>query len=244
MMEVILPLVKNTIVKGKFYDAANPEIVLCSQQLENMFSMKAFHLEQLAPALLKSLMPLQDESEDSGVYAEKLSIVPPTECSPTTSKSAKVDRDRWYVMTERLNQLLLPNAMGKVVSFKEVADLLSKYIIGKKDHLFDARNILVALVENDPLGAVFGVKAFHRKQTAYFINQQLLPVPKEETDPMEVVIEKTRITIAELCSAKSLSNERVPSPTSEIVKSPKRCAESMDDSELPVKKRFIRHATI
>ncbi len=33
-----------------------------------------------------------------------------------------------------------------------------------KDRFFDLRNIRIALVENDPLGEAFGVKAFARSQ--------------------------------------------------------------------------------
>ena len=34
----------------------------------------------------------------------------------------------------------------------------------KKNDLFDKRNVKLALVDKDPLGNVFGVKAFHRCQ--------------------------------------------------------------------------------
>ena len=44
---------------------------------------------------------------------------------------------------------------------------LSKYILSRKDHIFDPRNIKLALVENDPIGDAFGVKAFHRCQVKY-----------------------------------------------------------------------------
>ena len=41
---------------------------------------------------------------------------------------------------------------------------MSKYIMMKKEKFFDLRNIRVALVEEDPLGEAFGVKAFARSQ--------------------------------------------------------------------------------
>jgi len=246
IMDVILSLVKSTIVKGKHFDESNPEIVMCSQQLENIFGMKAFHLEQLVPALVKSLVPVRDEADSGrqspGVSMEDLAVVPPTECQPTTSKPAIISKDKLYVMSAKLNWLLLPSSPNKVVTFKEVADLLSKYIIARKDHLFDARNILVALVEKDPLGEVFGVKAFHRKQTSYLISKQLQPITIEEkkpavssSPPVEVINEVRRITIAELCAAK------VGEEACGGRRSPKRCADSMDESELPVKKRLVRH---
>lgn len=37
----------------------------------------------------------------------------------------------------------------------------------KKEKFFDLRNIRIALVEDDPLGEAFGVKAFARSQVTY-----------------------------------------------------------------------------
>ena len=54
-----------------------------------------------------------------------------------------------------------------IFSYEEVTLLLSKYILSRKDDIFDPRNIKLALVANDPIGDAFGVKAFHRCQVKY-----------------------------------------------------------------------------
>ena len=54
-----------------------------------------------------------------------------------------------------------------IFTYDEVTLLLSKYILSRKDDIFDPRNIKLALVANDPIGDAFGVKAFHRCQVKY-----------------------------------------------------------------------------
>ena len=53
--------------------------------------------------------------------------------------------------------------------------LISKYILARKDEIFDARNIKVTLVETDPIGAALGVKSFHRCQIYTLVRSQLIP---------------------------------------------------------------------
>jgi len=67
-------------------------------------------------------------------------------------------------------------------SYEQVTLLLSKYILAKKLTLFDQRNIKVALVENDPLGKAFNVKAFHRCQVTNLLRSQLIQVEEEPTN--------------------------------------------------------------
>jgi len=176
----ILPLLKTTIVTHKLFDPKNPSIILCSQQLENMFGMKALHVKQLRGALLKQLEAverhdaaeeqLDDSSDDEGPA--------PTSCAPTTSAVLNLDEaDQKFIMSAGLKALLLPNTARNVaVTFRQAAALLSRYIIQRQHHLFDSRNILVALVTSDPLGPVFGVSAFHRSQTSHLIKQHLTAV--------------------------------------------------------------------
>ena len=58
----------------------------------------------------------------------------------------------------------------------QITSILSKYILSKKNAIFDTRNIKLALVENDPLGKAFGVTAFHRCQVNALLRTQLIPV--------------------------------------------------------------------
>lgn len=67
------------------------------------------------------------------------------------------------------------NPEQRVFQYTELTELLSKYILSKKDLLFDGRNIRVAVVENDDLGKAFGVKAFARCQVPSLLRAQLTP---------------------------------------------------------------------
>ena len=63
-----------------------------------------------------------------------------------------------------------------IFTYEEVTLILSKYILSKKETLFDQRNIKLAIIKGDPLGEAFGVDAFHRCQVNALLRTQLLPV--------------------------------------------------------------------
>ena len=62
------------------------------------------------------------------------------------------------------------NQRQTIFTYKEVARLLSRYILVKKDVFFDHRNVKAAIVKNDPLGDAFGVSAFHKYSIEVPIN--------------------------------------------------------------------------
>ena len=64
-----------------------------------------------------------------------------------------------------------------IFQYKEIAQLLSRYILSKKDIFFDYRNVKVAIVKGDPLGDAFGVSAFHKCQVNTLLRSQLIPIP-------------------------------------------------------------------
>jgi len=74
-----------------------------------------------------------------------------------------------------------------IFSYEEVTLLLSKYILSRKDDIFDPRNIKLALVANDPIGDAFGVKAFHRCQVNNLLRSQLIPVNPDCPPDLAVV---------------------------------------------------------
>jgi hypothetical protein len=61
-------------------------------------------------------------------------------------------------------------------AYDEVTELLSKYILSKKDSIFDLRHVKLALVKNYPLGKAFAVNAFHRCQVTSMLRKQLIYV--------------------------------------------------------------------
>ena len=74
-----------------------------------------------------------------------------------------------------------------VFTQKEVTSLVSKYILLRKDTIFDPRNIKLALVNKDPIGDAFGVMAFHRCQIHNLIRAQLIPVNNDFPTDVKIV---------------------------------------------------------
>jgi hypothetical protein len=68
-------------------------------------------------------------------------------------------------------------------NYAVICKMVSDYVIKNKDTLFDIRNIYVALIDEHPLGEVFGTKAVARSQISYFIRAFLTKV---EDDPKPV----------------------------------------------------------
>jgi hypothetical protein len=48
---IILPLIKVDILKEKLQDPTNASIIMCNQELENIFGMKALHVKQVRSVL-------------------------------------------------------------------------------------------------------------------------------------------------------------------------------------------------
>ncbi len=165
----IFKFIKDLILAGRHFDERNPSMILCmrSQQLENIFSVKALHVTQVHAALAKSLIAL----ETDGPEASKSS-------SPEHKSSKPSDPNTRYRLCASLRQLFesidVLVKSQELFTFLEAADLLSQYIILKKDHILDSRNIGVALIDQDPLGKVFKVAAFHRNQASKLLMQHLI----------------------------------------------------------------------
>ena len=64
-----------------------------------------------------------------------------------------------------------------VFKFNEVLHLLFKYLIRRKDTLFDSRNIRIVRIHLDPLGrALGGISRFHRCQVENLLRAQLIQI--------------------------------------------------------------------
>jgi E3 ubiquitin-protein ligase Mdm2 len=72
----------------------------------------------------------------------------------------------------------LPNFKSnqKLFAYAEITKFLSLYILSKKELFFDARNIKVALIKDDPLSKVFQVDSFHRCQVTNLLRRQIIYV--------------------------------------------------------------------
>ncbi len=68
-------------------------------------------------------------------------------------------------------------------TYKEVVHLLFKYLLKRRETLFDPRNLKVVRVHEDPLGrALGGIARFHRCQVPNLLRAQLTPAVKDVTE--------------------------------------------------------------
>jgi len=106
---------------------------------------------------------------------------------PKVSSQVYADKDSRFKMYPQLwsalSQLKDFNKNQTVFSYDEIATLLSKYILENKAKLFDVRNIKLAIVKDDPIGAAFGVQSFHRCQVTDLLRSRIIYLdPKENPE--------------------------------------------------------------
>ena len=77
-------------------------------------------------------------------------------------------------MSPGLGILLQPH-MKQPVTLRQALNLLSDYLLLRRNKLFDVRNIHVALLSSDPLSKSLGVLAFHQSQSATILMNKLTP---------------------------------------------------------------------
>jgi len=128
---------------------------MCDDELENVLGLKALHVKQIRGLIEEQL--------------KKVKITVTAKPKTWLERQFKVNADFLQLIQETHNT----NDDKRLYSYQEIATLLYKYIIKNKEKLFDIRNPYVAIVNNDPLGKVFGVRAFHRDHVHRLLCRQL-----------------------------------------------------------------------
>ena len=165
----IVSLIESVILKGKHFDSTNPAIILCHQSslLENIFRMKALNYHQMITILLTFIIPVPNSQGE--IYS------PPNPSPiPTPPNSLQT-----YQLSNSLTELfrsadLLSHPIQESFTYSQIFNLLRRYIKLRKYNLLDYRNSSVFLVGNDPLGKVFNVRAFHKRQFYELVKPHLL----------------------------------------------------------------------
>jgi len=191
----ILTILKDVISSEKMFDERNPSVIICSKPLEAALNQRALHVTEVRDLVINQLERLADQSLRDNLPSQRINSSqprsqlargPPQTAPPTAVRTASITTN---VQTNkdtkfRLKPLFLEvvrtvdevNPKQTVFTYEEITSILSKYILSKKNVIFDTRNIKLALVENDPLGKAFGVTAFHRCQVNALLRTQLIPV--------------------------------------------------------------------
>ena len=77
----------------------------------------------------------------------------------------------------------------KLFTYREAFKLINSYILNKQEELF-AANSLIIIVENDPLGEIFQLKAFHQSQLGELIHACLSPLKDGEDGSVKTKVPK------------------------------------------------------
>ena len=217
----ILITLKQIIRKEKMYDQSNPSIIICSSELERALDMKALHVTEIKDLVLLQLTKAPDQTFiQNFIQIGKVSESPVSISKVATSQNEhqtqqqptlppKVIKSTNILTTTYTNKYakftVRPNLLKvlqmvpgidntkTVFSYEEITQLLSKYIISRKNDIFDPRNKLLALVANDPISLAFGVKSFHRCQVNNLLKHQLIPV-SSDCPPNPTVITHDRVS--------------------------------------------------
>jgi hypothetical protein len=157
LVDQLLQSLRAIILEEGLYDSSNPSTVMCSAELELVLNRKALHVAEIWPLLMSHLIRSKLQPAPSAPR--------PTSSQPTPAPSS------------RTSSVVLKTTPGAdqeqtYYLYSEVVKLVSEYIIAHP-RVVDPRHVQLAIVEDDPLGAALGVKAFHRWQVPSFIRNQL-----------------------------------------------------------------------
>ena len=180
----ILTILKDMIALERMFDERNPTVILCSKELEMALNQRAFHVTEVRDLVLDQLELLPGRSQQGNPppkrgtpHRPNPQAVPRATDSAThllTNKDTKFRLKPLFLDVVRMVDGVNPEQI--VFTYEEITNILSKYILSKKNAIFDTRNIKLALVGTDPLGKAFGVTAFHRCQVNALLRTQLIPV--------------------------------------------------------------------
>ena len=160
---VVLAALKKMISQERLYDGSNTTCIMLNPELEWALGMKYLHVTEVRDVVL-------DQMESIGVPFPPQNVRTPP---PST-----FDIEGTYFPSKNFLKVLkkvesCPDR--NVFTYRELCELLSKYILARQDKFFDNRNIKMADVSNDLLGIAFGVKIFHRTQVSTLLRSQLFP---------------------------------------------------------------------
>ena len=212
-LELVLRALTKIIKDEILYDPQNPMIIMCDLDLEIALNRRAFHVSDFVEIVAAQFFPLEDRVEGSskvtrtelkaGAISDPDGFLLPMWASKTANavvaRAHKLQtvfdiESSYYVKPAFLKVLRMVEGVDQtqiIFKYKDITNLLSQYITARKDELFDLRNISVALVENDPLGYAFGVRAFARSQVHSLFCSQLVFLNEDEHIKARAGIKRT-----------------------------------------------------
>ena len=175
LYEVLVAL-REVICREKLFDIHNPTIIMCNTELDEVLNMKALHVTEVKKQVYnhfqcqESFSPASTQSDHKN-RSKNLQQM---------TQEVPIDINGTFVVQPNFLNVIheIPgvNKRKTVFTYKELTTYTSTYILQNRDKLFDQRNHLVVICEDDILSKAFGVLAFHRGQILKLLNSQLIPL--------------------------------------------------------------------
>jgi len=178
MLVEIFEKLKVILRSEKLYDPMNPSIIMCDPDLEYVLNMKDLHVTEIRHQILKQLTLVKQQKwlknyRQENTFSQRAS-------TSNASTTIVPDKDAKYNVKPPLMELLRTECEEKdkaTFTYEEVFHLLSKYLLKRRERVFDRRNLKVVRVHEDPLGrALGGIARFHECQVPNLLRAHLIPV--------------------------------------------------------------------
>jgi hypothetical protein len=179
VLDAIVTAVEEVIETEQLYDPNNTQIVLTNQELEAALNVRSCHKSELCDVVARRLLiprgVIYSMPDPPPEPYRRYNYRP----SPYRGLMVGLHANSKVVCRPKLAAFLRKQGYAdsnkSVFTYGELTALISKYLLANKETLFDDRNIRVANLMNDPLGAVLGVLACHRSQVTRLLQEQLIP---------------------------------------------------------------------
>ena len=172
----ILEVIKNTIEKQEMYLCENPPVVICKHPLDIVLGVKSFHVTEILMIVSDQIIKLKNQP----TYLVHNRI----HCSRTLNtlkirnhtRSGDSSRHRVKAgFLKILKSVRKDLTTQSTLNIHLLLDLLAQYMSKNKHTIsIDPTNPNMFHIQEDPLSTILGVNAFHKCQTSFLINKQLL----------------------------------------------------------------------
>ena len=179
LLDAVVCVLEEVIETEQLYDPNNTQIVLANHELETALNVRSCHRYELREVIARRLLIPQGV-----IYSMPDPLPEPYKRynyspSPYRDLMVGLHANTKVVCRPKLAAFIqkqgYADANKSVFTYGELTSLISRYLLEKRQTLFDDRNIRIANLTNDPLGEVLGVLACHKSQVTRLLQEQLIP---------------------------------------------------------------------
>ena len=179
-LDTICTKLVQIIMAKQLLDTQNDSIILCDKELEMALRTKYLDASQLKEYICKQMCPgLHIDVKLIIDYFNLLTFgtLPPPKINPIPAAKEEIDEDSiTYCLNPDFLRLLRQSPdvpkFKMIFTYKEIANAIYSYLrMDLSTWEIDPRNKEIAYIKNNPLGKIFQVDAFYKKQLRYLISR-------------------------------------------------------------------------